>query len=102
MLREDFDKAVLNSIGEERTKDGFEQVFDVKMDRRSAFKKLTASLAIGAGAVSTSCSMFSGDESKEKAQIDVPFVLPYKLYIKKLGNSILTKISLIIIIKIDV
>ena len=66
----EFDNAVLASIGEERTKDGFEQVFDVKMDRRTAFKKLTASLLIGAGAVSTSCSVISGDESKEKAQID--------------------------------
>ena len=36
--------AVNASIGEERHKDGFEQDFDVKMDRRSAFKKLTASL----------------------------------------------------------
>ena len=66
----EFDNAVLASIGEERSKDGFEQVFDVKMDRRTAFKKLTASLLIGAGAVSTSCSVISGDESKEKAQID--------------------------------
>ena len=51
-------------------KDGFEQVFDVKMDRRGAFKKLTASLMVGAGAVSTSCSMMASDDSKEKAQID--------------------------------
>jgi len=58
------------SVGDEPKKDGFQQVFDVKMDRRSAFKKLTASLLIGAGAVSTSCSVISGDESKEKAQID--------------------------------
>ena len=43
----------------------------LKWIRRSAFKKLTASLLIGAGAVSTSCtSVISGDESKEKAQID--------------------------------
>lgn len=66
----EFDNAVLASIGAERSKDGFEQVFDVKMDRRTAFKKLTASLLIGAGAVTTSCSVIFGDESKEKAQID--------------------------------
>ena len=71
MTNEAFAEAAINaSIGEERTRDGFEQVFDVKMDRRTAFKKLTASLLIGAGAVSTSCSVVSGDESKEKAQID--------------------------------
>ncbi|WP_250436932.1 4Fe-4S dicluster domain-containing protein [Hanstruepera flava] len=68
--KEFFDAAVNASIGEERTRDGFDQVFDVKMDRRSAFKKLTASLLIGAGAVSTSCSVITDDETKEKAQID--------------------------------
>lgn len=68
---DEFYEAAINaSIGEERHRDGFEQVFDVKMDRRSAFKKLTASLLIGAGAVSTSCSVTAGDETKEKAQID--------------------------------
>lgn len=51
-------------------KDGIDQVFDVKMGRRSAFKKLTASLLIGAGAVSTSCSLVTSDNTKEKAQID--------------------------------
>jgi molybdopterin-containing oxidoreductase family iron-sulfur binding subunit len=71
MTDEAFAEAAINaSIGDERVKDGFDQVFDVKMDRRSAFKKLTASLLIGAGAVSTSCSVVSGEESKEKAQID--------------------------------
>ncbi|WP_417800936.1 4Fe-4S dicluster domain-containing protein [Tenacibaculum sp.] len=65
-----FEKAVSASIGEERHKDGFDQVFDVKMDRRSAFKKLTASLLIGAGAMSSCTSITSSDESKEKAQID--------------------------------
>ena len=59
-----------SAIGLETQKDGFDQVFDVKMDRRSAFKQLTASLAVGAGAISTSCSSLAGDESKEKSQID--------------------------------
>lgn len=66
----EFDAAVVSEIENTTSKDGFEQVFDVKMDRRTAFKKLTASLMIGAGAVSTSCSVVAGDESKEKAQID--------------------------------
>tara|TARA_R110002051_G_scaffold325857_1_gene432281 strand:- start:9680 stop:10804 length:1125 start_codon:yes stop_codon:yes gene_type:complete len=71
LSREEFYEAAINaSIGEERHKDGFEQVFDVKMDRRSAFKKLTASLLIGAGAVTTSCSVTAGGDTKEKAQID--------------------------------
>ncbi len=71
MSSEDFFEAAIDaSIGDERHRDGFEQVFDVKMDRRTAFKKLTASLLIGAGAVSTSCSSFAGDDTKEKAQID--------------------------------
>ena len=61
------DAAVNASIGEEVKKDGFDQVFDVKMDRRSAFKQLTASLLIGAGAVSSCTSVTSGKESKEKA-----------------------------------
>ncbi|CAM4251138.1 4Fe-4S dicluster domain-containing protein [Zobellia nedashkovskayae] len=68
---DEFYEAAINaSIGEERHRDGFEQVFDVKMDRRSAFKKLTASLLIGAGAVTTSCSVTTGSNTKEKAQID--------------------------------
>jgi len=68
---DEFYEAAINaSIGEERKRDGFEQVFDVKMDRRTAFKKLTASLLIGAGAVSTSCSSVTDDNTKEKAQID--------------------------------
>lgn len=50
-------------------KDGFDQVFDVKMDRRSAFKNLTASLLVGAGAVS-SCGIAKSDKDKEKADID--------------------------------
>ncbi len=54
----------------ENKKDGISQVFDVDMNRRQAFKKITAGLMIGAGAVSTSCSVVSGDESKEKSQIE--------------------------------
>lgn len=67
---EEFDTVVDAAIGNERKKDGFDQVFDVQMDRRTAFRKLTASLLIGAGAVSTSCSITTGEDSKEKAQID--------------------------------
>ncbi|WP_027137350.1 4Fe-4S dicluster domain-containing protein [Gaetbulibacter saemankumensis] len=71
MSEEEFYNAAVDaSIGDEREKDGFDQVFDVKMDRRTAFRKLTASLLIGAGAVNTSCNVLSSDESKEKAQID--------------------------------
>ncbi|GAB1308624.1 hypothetical protein KH5_13070 [Urechidicola sp. KH5] len=67
---EQFDAAVDASFAEEQPKDGFQQVFDVQMDRRTAFRKLTASLLIGAGAVSTSCSVVADDDAKEKAQID--------------------------------
>lgn len=54
----------------ENKPDGFDQVFDVNMSRRQAFKKLTAGLLIGAGAANSSCSVTSSDESKEKSQID--------------------------------
>jgi Fe-S-cluster-containing dehydrogenase component len=54
----------------ETKKDGIAQVFDVDMNRRQAFKKITAGLMIGTGAVSASCSVVSGDESKEKSQIE--------------------------------
>ena len=40
------------------------------MDRRQAFRKLTAGLLIGAGAAQTSCSITSSDDSKEKSQIE--------------------------------
>ena len=68
--QEFYDSAVDASIGDEREKDVFDQVFDVSMDRRSAFKKLTASLLIGAGAISSCTSVIKSDEGKEKAQID--------------------------------
>jgi len=50
--------------------DGVSQIFDVNMNRRQAFKKLTAGLVIGAGAVSSSCSVISDEKSKEKSQIE--------------------------------
>jgi len=86
---EKFDEQVLTAIGDEKKKDGFEQVFDVKMDRRTAFKQLTASLMIGAGAVSTSCSVIAGDETKEKSQIDweEQFKGNYKLMTDKEKNG---------------
>jgi len=40
-----------------KPKDGIDQVFDVNMNRRQAFRKLTAGLLIGAGAANASCSM---------------------------------------------
>lgn len=58
------------SCSSKKSKDGFDQIMDVSMSRRSAFKKITAGLVIGTGAVSTACSVVSGDESKEKSQID--------------------------------
>ncbi len=59
-----------NEDAVESKKDGIAQVFDVDMNRRQAFKKITAGLMIGTGAVSASCSVVSGDESKEKSQIE--------------------------------
>lgn len=60
-----------SAVAEEpEKKDGYEQVFDLPMSRRSAFKKLTASLVIGAGAVHSSCSVTTGEDTKELAQID--------------------------------
>ena len=67
---DEFDAAVEDTMVGETKKDGFQQVFDVKMDRRTAFRKLTASLLIGAGAVQSSCSVIAGEETKEKAQLD--------------------------------
>ena len=82
---EEFDAAVEDTMVEETRKDGFQQVFDVKMDRRTAFRKLTASLLVGAGAVQTSCSVIAGEETKEKAQIDweEQFKGNYKLMTEK-------------------
>jgi molybdopterin-containing oxidoreductase family iron-sulfur binding subunit len=53
-----------------KPKDGFDQVFDVNMSRRSAFRKLTAGLLIGAGAANASCSVASDDTHKEKSEIE--------------------------------
>ncbi|MCD9562683.1 4Fe-4S dicluster domain-containing protein [Tenacibaculum maritimum] len=65
-----YEKTIVTSVGEESVKDGFDQVFEVPMNRRDAFKKLTASLLIGAGAVTTSCSVSASSDTKEEAQID--------------------------------
>ena len=54
----------------EDNNDGYEQVMNVSMDRRAAFKKITAGFLIGAGAVSSACSVTSGDENKEKSNIE--------------------------------
>ena len=51
-------------------KDGISQVFDKTMDRRQAFRKMTAGFLIGAGAAHTSCSVTGSDTSKEKSQIE--------------------------------
>lgn len=50
--------------------DGVSQVFDKTMDRRQAFRKMTAGFLIGAGAAHTSCSVTGSDTSKEKSQIE--------------------------------
>ena len=53
------------SCSDQKPKDGYDQIMDVNMDRRAAFKKITAGFLIGAGAVSSSCSVVTGDETKE-------------------------------------
>ena len=53
-----------------KPKDGFDQVFDVNMSRRQAFRKLTAGLLIGAGAANASCSVAADDTHKEKSEIE--------------------------------
>ena len=55
---------------DEKARDGYEQVFDVPMDRRKALRKLTAGLLIGAGATNASCNLTAGEEQKEKSRID--------------------------------
>jgi Fe-S-cluster-containing dehydrogenase component len=54
----------------DKIKDGFEQIFNASMDRRNAFKQLTTSLLLGAGALSSSCSLIADNETKEKAQLN--------------------------------
>jgi molybdopterin-containing oxidoreductase family iron-sulfur binding subunit len=60
----------LERCSNEKIKDGYNQVMNVSMDRRAAFKKITASLLLGAGALSTSCSVIAGDENKEQSEIE--------------------------------
>ena len=65
--------------------DGYSQKLNTPISRRSAFKKITAGLLIGAGAVNTSCNVFGDDESKEKSGIewDEYFKGNYKLMTNK-------------------
>ncbi|MFL0094422.1 4Fe-4S dicluster domain-containing protein [Tenacibaculum maritimum] len=53
-------------LDSEMKNDGITQVFNKPTSRRNALKKLSASLLVGAGAVSTSCSVISSKEDKEK------------------------------------
>lgn len=54
----------------DKPKDGYGQIMDVTISRRAAFSKITAGLLIGAGAVSSSCSIAGSDESKEKSEME--------------------------------
>ncbi|WP_196890813.1 4Fe-4S dicluster domain-containing protein [Aureivirga marina] len=58
------------SCKSEKTNDGFDQVLNAQTDRRNAIQKLTAGLLIGAGAVSSSCSVSKSDEAKEQSDLD--------------------------------
>ncbi len=83
-----------NSCENEQPKDGYSQSMDVSMGRRSALKKIAAGLLIGAGAVSTSCSIISGDKSKEKAAIkwDEYFKGNYKLMTDEEKNETVNRL----------
>ncbi|BDD06058.1 4Fe-4S dicluster domain-containing protein [Aureibacter tunicatorum] len=57
--------------GEENKKnDGYDQVLGASSGRRGALQKLTSSLMIGAGAVSSACSVTDGKDKKELSQIE--------------------------------
>ena len=73
----------------DKSKDGFEQVMGANMDRRNAFKQLTAGLLVGVGAVSSACSISSSEASKEQAQIEweEQFKGNYKLMSKEEKKS---------------
>lgn len=59
-----------NVCNTENKQNGYQQVMNVSMDRRSAFKKITAGLLLGVGAINTSCSFISDEESKEKSNLE--------------------------------
>jgi len=63
-------KSGLENCSNKQLNDGYNQKLNISMDRRTAFKKITASLLLGAGAISTSCSVISGDVNKEKSEIE--------------------------------
>lgn len=50
--------------------DGVEQVFNKKIDRRNAFKGITAGLIAGAGITNNACSTIKGDKSKELSSLE--------------------------------
>lgn len=50
--------------------DGFKQVFDKKIDRRNAFKGITAGLIAGTGMVNNACTPLKGDKSKELSSLE--------------------------------
>lgn len=49
--------------------DGFDQVIEKPLDRRSALKGLTAGLLAGTGFINSSCSVTAGDADKELASL---------------------------------
>ncbi len=61
--------------------DGYDQKLSKKMDRRAAFKQLTAGLLVGAGMVQSSCSITGSREDREKSGLkwDEYFKKNYRL-----------------------
>jgi Fe-S-cluster-containing dehydrogenase component len=51
-------------------KDGYHQVFNLEMDRRSALKRFAGGLFSATAAVTTACSVTVSDEKKEKSNMD--------------------------------
>lgn len=50
--------------------DGYDQVMNKKMSRRGIFKGLTASLMVGAGAMTSPCGITETEKNREQSQID--------------------------------
>ena len=77
------------------TNDGFDQVFDKKINRRNAFSQLTKSLMIGTGLVQSACSVSMDDDKKEKKQLNWEeyFKKNYRVMSKKEKESTVSRLE---------
>lgn len=75
------DKSLQKSNADRKQMDGYHQVFNIEMDRRSALKRFAGGMFAATAAITSSCSVTTSGDDREKADLkwDEYFKGNYKL-----------------------